>query len=137
MVKRVGQVLCVGLLLAAAPALLAQSGTGYQTNTAPGRDPNAMPGPALPPGPNATGDACKGVVPDGGTPYWLRAETPQQRMTRLSTAEDPGCDPPQGKVYSRFGKQYTIDKYDRYWSVYGGGPDADSIRPFGFVNSYR
>lgn len=137
MMKRVGQVLCVGLLLAAAPALLAQSGTGYQTNTAPGRDPNAMPGPALPPGPNATGDACKGVVPDGGTPYWLRAETAEQRMKRLGTAEDPGCDPPQGKVYVRYGKEYTIDKYDRYWAVYGGGPDADAIRPFGFVNSYR
>ncbi len=138
MVKRVAQILSAALLLAAAvPAVVAQTGTTYQTNTAPGPDPHGIPGPGLPKGPNATGDACHGVLPDGGLPYFLTPETAEQRNQRLGTPQDPGCDPPADKQFSRYGKQYTIGKYDRYWAVYTGGQDATAIRPFGFVNAYR
>lgn len=104
-------------------------------STAP--SPQGMPGPGKPEGPNAAGDVCKGDVPEGGTPYFLTAETTEQRQSRLGTNDDPGCNPDSKKVYYRYGHEYTIDRYDREWSVYSGGHDAYQIRPFGFVNSYR
>ena len=62
---------------------------------------------------------------------------PRSVFPRLGTNDDPGCDPDPKKVFSRFGQQYTIEKYNREWSVYTGGHDAYQIRPFGFVNAYK
>ena len=140
--RRFSQILCAGLLLVAANSF-AQAGwqpTPVQQGTSPVSNvpsPPGMPGPGLPPGPNATGDLCKGNMIEGGAPYFLMAETSAQRQARLGTNEDPGCGPDPKKVYSRFGHEFTIEKYEREWAVYTGGHDAFQIRPFGFVNSYK
>ncbi len=142
MVRRFSQILCAGLLLAGA-SVFAQTGwtpTPVQKGTSPYSNtpsPAGMPGPGLPPGPNATGDVCKGDVPEGGVPYFLTPETAQQRQDRVGTNEDPGCNPDPNKVFYRYGHEFTIGKYDREWAVYTGGHEAYQIRPFGFVNSYR
>lgn len=73
---------------------------------------------------------------DGGTPTYLKAETAEERMARLGTAEDPGPDPDPNKVWIRFGKTYVIEKYDRRWAAYDQ-PDPKMIRPFGFANVPR
>ena len=31
-------------------------------------------------------------IPDGGMPRWIRPETPEERLARISTTEDPGQD---------------------------------------------
>ena len=144
MVSRFTQILFAALLLIGANAF-AQSTTGWQPtpaqtgaspySTAP--SPPGMPGPGKPEGPNASGDACKGDVPDGGAPYFLTAETAEQRQGRLGTAEDPGCNPDPNKTFFRFGSEFKIERYERDWAVYSGGHDAFQIRPFGFVNSYK
>jgi VCBS repeat protein len=139
MTRRITQLLCAGLLLAA-PAVVAQTGwqpTPVQTGTFSTPSPEGMPGPGRPQGPDASADACAGKIPDGGAPYFLYPETKEQRTERLGTSEDPGCDPDPEKVFGRFGKEFKIGKYHREWSVYTGGHDAYSIRPFGFVNAYR
>jgi hypothetical protein len=138
MIRRLTRILCAGLLLV--PAVFAQTGwqpTPVQTGTFTYPSPEGMPGPGRPPAPNASADLCQGNVPDGGAPYFLFPETAEQRRERIGTAEDPGCDPDPEKVWGRFGKEFKIGKYHREWSVYAGGHDAYSIRPFGFVNAYR
>lgn len=143
MLRRLNRLLCGGLLFAGGASLLAQTpapaapvpATPVQTATA-APAPEGMPGPGLPAGPNASAEACANV-PDGGAPYFLKAETREQRQARLGTAEDPGCDPDPSKSFFRFGTEYKIGKYDRLWAFYTGGHDANAIRPFGFVNSYR
>ncbi len=139
MIRRLTQLLCAALLLAA-PVVFAQTGwqpTPVQTGTFAYPSPEGMPGPGLPPGPNASADACQGNLPEGGAPYFLYPETKEQRAERIGTSDDPGCNPDPEKVFGRFGKEFKIGKYNREWSVYTGGHDAYSIRPFGFVNSYR
>ena len=142
MIKRFIQFSCAGLSIVMSAAAFGQ--TGWQPTPAQKTDsqsvpsPEGMPGPGLPPGPNATGQACAGKVPDGGVPYYLRAETTEQRQARLGTSEDPGCDPDPAKIFGRFGKEYTIGKYERQWAIYSHGDfDEGNIRPFGFVNSHR
>jgi hypothetical protein len=54
-------------------------------------------------------------APDGGMPHFIRPETPQQRLDRLGTNEDPGIDPDPKKVWIRFGHKYTIYKVDKQW----------------------
>lgn len=56
-----------------------------------------------------------GKVPDGGMPRYIRPETPEQRMDRLGTTEDPGIDPDPNQVWVRFGHKYTIMKVDKKW----------------------
>lgn len=142
MMKRLSEILCaVGVLTAAS----AVAQTGWQPtpvqqdkpaiNAAP--SPAGMPGPGLPPGANASAEVCGGTIPEGGAPYFLMAETKEQRQARIGTNEDPGCDPDPNKVFVRFGRQEKIEKYNREWAVYTGGRDAFLIRPFGFVNSYK
>jgi FG-GAP-like repeat len=141
MIRKFRPTLC-GLVLVSA-SVFAQTGfhpTPVQQPNPAATDtpsPPGMPGPGLPPGPNASADVCGGQFPDGGAPYFFFPETSAQRLSRLGTNEDPGCDPDPQKVFSRFGQQYTIEKYNREWSVYTGGRDAYQIRPFGFVNAYK
>lgn len=139
MIRRLTQLLCAALLLAV-PAVFAQTGwqpTPVQSGTFAYPSPEGMPGPGRPPGPDASADACQENFPEGGAPYFLYPETKEQRAERLGTSQDPGCNPDPEKVFGRFGKEFKIGKYNREWSVYTGGHDAYSIRPFGFVNSYR
>ena len=142
MIRRFHSVLYAGILLIGSTAF-AQTGfhpTPVQQQPLPvsnAPSPEGMPGPGLPPGANASAEACGGKMPDGGAPYFLTAETKEQRQARLGTVDDPGCDPEPNKVFPRFGQQYTIEKYNREWAVYTGGHDAYQIRPFGFVNSYK
>ena len=73
------------------------------------------------------------TVPDGGMPSYIRPETPQQRATRLGTAEDPGADPDPNKHYWRFGHSYHITRYERRWAAYDQ-PDPAFARPLALVN---
>lgn len=72
-------------------------------------------------------------VPDGGLPVYIHTETPQQRATRLGTAEDPGTDPDPNKHYWRFGHSYHIARYERRWAAYDQ-PDPAFVRPLALVN---
>lgn len=71
-------------------------------------------------------------VPEGGTPRYFRPETPEERKTRLGTAEDPGMNPDSEKIWWRFGKQYQIHRFDKRWSQ--ATDDPRFIRPFGPAN---
>jgi hypothetical protein len=67
----------------------------------------------------------------GSEPQYLRPETPEQRKSRIGTAEDPGPDPDPNKHFWRFGKSYHIEKFDRRWEAW----DAEGgwVRPIAFV----
>ncbi|HUP61141.1 MAG TPA: VCBS repeat-containing protein [Thermoanaerobaculia bacterium] len=69
---------------------------------------------------------------DGGTPAWIRPETPEQRMTRLGTTEDPGPDPDPEKHFMRFGRSFHIEKYERWLAAYD--TDPGTVRPDSRVN---
>jgi hypothetical protein len=69
---------------------------------------------------------------DGGAPSYVRPETPEQRRTRLGTAEDPGHNPDPKVEYWRFGHRYIIEKYDRKFAAYDAGPGQ--VRPFAMAN---
>lgn len=69
----------------------------------------------------------------GGTPAYVKPETPEQRKARLGTAEDPGLDPDQNKKWFRFGKWFHIEKFDRRFARYDGYPEG-WCRPVGMVN---
>ncbi|HEX2061328.1 MAG TPA: hypothetical protein VHK90_11350, partial [Thermoanaerobaculia bacterium] len=57
----------------------------------------------------------KNAVPDGGMPRYFKAETPEQRMERLGTDEDPGINPDPEAIFYRFGKRYMIMRHDKRW----------------------
>jgi hypothetical protein len=72
-------------------------------------------------------------VMEGGVPAYIQEETPQQRRDRLGTQEDPGLNPSPDKIWMRYGKAFTIRRYDREWSRdVPGQPNA--VRPNGMVN---
>src|SRR6185369_15340500 len=48
---------------------------------------------------------------DGGTPTYLRPETPEQRAARVGPV-DPGTNPDPKETFYRYGKRYHIEKYD-------------------------
>lgn len=58
----------------------------------------------------------KNAVPDGGMPRYYKPETPEQRMERLGTQEDPGINPDLEEVFYRFGKRYMIMRHDKRWT---------------------
>ena len=66
---------------------------------------------------------------DGGTPAYLKPETPEQRMKRLGTTEDPGPDPDLKKIWTRFGQRYHIEKFTRQWEAYDRVPEGFSRVP--------
>lgn len=70
---------------------------------------------------------------EGGVPQYLRPETPEERMKRLGTTEDPGPDPDPKKIWTRFGKQYHIEKFTRQWEAYDRVPEG-FVRPLAQVN---
>ena len=73
------------------------------------------------------------AVPEGGTPSFIRAETPQERQARLGTAEDPGTNPDPKKHFWRFGKSYRIEKFERRFAAYD--QPMGFVRPFAQVNA--
>jgi hypothetical protein len=73
---------------------------------------------------------------DGGTPTYIKPETPEQRQARLGTAEDPGLDPSAETVFYRFGKKYRIERFERRWANYDD-VEPGWVKPFGFVNSKK
>ncbi len=83
---------------------------------------------------NAGSDAATAAM--GEIPEYIRPETPEQRMARLGTAEDPGVEPDPEKVWYRFGKQYKLERFDRRWANYQD-VDIGFVKPFGFVNSHK
>ena len=113
MLRRLTQLMYGGLLLASSTALFAQGGW---TAT-----PAQKASPERPAGPNASAEVCPDKVPDGGAPWFLRAETAEQRKARHRHFPGSGCDPDSTTVYSRFGHQYTIGKYEKQWAVYASG----------------
>jgi hypothetical protein len=72
------------------------------------------------------------AVPEGGMPTWIKPETPEHRRERLGTAEDPGINPDSGKHWWRFGKEFTIERYERKWAAYDR--EEGTVRPFAMVN---
>jgi hypothetical protein len=72
------------------------------------------------------------AAPKGGEPRYVKPETPDQRMARLGTTEDPGPDPDPEKVFSRFGKRFTIFKAEKRYAKYL--PEVGWVRPFAQAN---
>lgn len=70
---------------------------------------------------------------DGGAPAYLKPETPEARMKRLGTTEDPGPDPDPTKIWTRFSKQYHIEKFTRQWEAYNRVPEG-WVRPMAQAN---
>jgi hypothetical protein len=72
-------------------------------------------------------------VPEGGMPHYIKEETPQERMERLGTQEDPGINPDSEKVWVRFGKKYTIRRYGKEFAKFY--PDRPKyVRPVAMLN---
>jgi hypothetical protein len=74
----------------------------------------------------------KSAVPAGGEPRYVKPETAEQRRDRIGTTEDPGPDPDPTKIFSRFGKQYTIYKAEKRYAKYL--PEVGWVRPFAQAN---
>lgn len=85
-----------------------------------------------PASPAASAPDATQPVPDGGMPTYIRPETPEQRMARIGTPEDPGLDPDPKKQWGRFGNVYHISKYERRLAAYDVEPGA--VRPLAMVN---
>jgi hypothetical protein len=97
---------------------------GLVTGLAPAQAQETKSAPAAP--------ATTATEIEGGTPRYVRPETPEQRKERLGTTEDPGLDPDPETVWMRFGKPYKIHKFERKWSK--TTEDPRYIRPFANVN---
>jgi hypothetical protein len=69
---------------------------------------------------------------DGGTPRFIRPETPEQRRERLGTQDDPGPDPDEEIIWVRYGKQFKIVKFEKRWAKYTDRPGF--VKPFAFAN---
>jgi hypothetical protein len=113
--------------LAVAPLLFAAS-----AQEAPASD--TKPGAAAPNETRTSGtpnwDA--NAVPEGGTPRYYKEETPEQRRERLAVSEDPGVNPDPKRKWWRFGKEFTIQKFEKRWAKPTDRPGW--IKPFAFVN---
>ena len=76
-----------------------------------------------------------GQTAPGTAPAFLPNETPEARMLRLGTGEDPGRDPDPKKVWFRFGKEYTIEKFPIAKAKFDARPGF--VRPLAFINIER
>lgn len=68
---------------------------------------------------------------EGGTPSYVKEETPEQRRARVGEV-DPGPNPDLTQEYSRFGKKWKIERYERQWAAYDAAPGY--VRPMAMVN---
>lgn len=71
-------------------------------------------------------------VPEGGMPHYVKEETPEQRMQRIATQEDPGINPDPSKIWIRYGKKYKIRRYEKEFAQYL--PQPGYVRPMAMVN---
>lgn len=69
---------------------------------------------------------------EGGTPTYIRPETPEQRKLRVGNI-DPGPNPDPKTIFYRYGKLYHIEKFDRAWEATDRA-DPGWVRPFKWVN---
>lgn len=115
------------LIVAALPALAASA----QEKAAAAQQPPAQEPGVLTPTVEATADE-ETDVPEGGMPHYIKPETPEERMKRLATQEDPGINPDPEKIWIRFGKQYKIRKYEKEFAKYLDQPGL--VRPMAMVN---
>jgi len=76
------------------------------------------PQPAKPAAPATTTAAASTSTIVGGTPTWVKPETPEERKARLGTQVDPGPNPDPKTVYYRFGRRYNIDQSPRKWASF-------------------
>jgi len=76
------------------------------------------PQPAKPAAPATTTAAASTSTIVGGTPTWVKPETPEERKARLGTQVDPGPNPDPKTVYYRFGRRYHIDQSPRKWASF-------------------
>jgi len=76
------------------------------------------PQPAKPAAPATTTAAASTSTIEGGTPTWVKPETPEERKARLGTQVDPGPNPDPKTVYYRFGRRYHIDQSPRKWASF-------------------
>jgi hypothetical protein len=109
----------------AAAVLTVSAFARQSTAAATPQQPAASQPAAAPPAPAQS-------VQEGGTPTWIHPETPEQRRDRLGTAEDPGPDPDLKKHWWRYGREFTIDRYERKWAAYDRGEGM--VRPMAMVN---
>jgi len=70
------------------------------------------------PSPATTTTTASTSTMEGGTPAWVKPETPEQRKERLGTQVDPGPDPDPKTIYYRFGRRYHIEKSPRKWASF-------------------
>ncbi|HEX6177494.1 MAG TPA: VCBS repeat-containing protein [Thermoanaerobaculia bacterium] len=77
-----------------------------------------------------TAPAAAGEI-DGGTPKYIKDETPEERRERVGN-EDPGLNPDPNKLFTRKGRQWKIERYDRRFAAYDKG--AGLVRPMANVN---
>jgi hypothetical protein len=93
----------------------------------------AQPKESQQPAPKTAAAAPAPGTMDGGTPHYIKPETPEERKIRLGTTEDPGLDPDPKKIYHRFGRDYHIDKDSRQYEAYDRVPEG-WVRPNVLVN---
>lgn len=84
---------------------------------------------------STTASPATGAAQDGGEPRYVRPETPEQRRDRIGGAEDPGMNPDSKQVFYRYGKPFTIYKYEKEWATYDQQPGW--VRPFAGVNAAK
>jgi hypothetical protein len=68
---------------------------------------------------------------EGGVPTYIKEETPEQRRARVGD-EDPGINPDPDKVFTRLGRKWRIERYERQWAAYDREPGL--VRPMANVN---
>src|SRR5688500_10631684 len=68
---------------------------------------------------------------EGGTPAYIREETPEQRRARVG-AEEPGLDPDPKKIFVRRGTRWNIHRFEREFAKYDAGDGL--VRPMENVN---
>lgn len=67
-------------------------------------------------------------------PPLYQDDTPEKRMERFNIKEDPGLDPDPEKIWSRYGKTFKIQKFDRMNAAYDGELPPGWVRPMWAVN---
>ena len=113
------------LILATTAAMAALTAAAFAQQPASAAKPDAATQ-------TTTAAAASPAVPEGGMPTWTKPETPEHRRERLGTAEDPGINPDSAKHWWRFGREFTIERYERKWAAYDR--EDGTVRPFAQVN---
>jgi hypothetical protein len=114
--------MCVATGALTAGAFAQQPASAASTQTAASQN---SPAPA-------STEAATQTVQEGGVPTWIRPETPEHRRERLGTSEDPGPDPDQKRQWWRYGRAYTIERFERKWAAFDR--EDGWVRPMAMVN---